>query len=72
MAQLRKSLKDFDALIEPGSPMTNQFDALVEELTKASRSLRQLTDTIQKQPDSIIMGRKGIPYSRENIGAPGK
>ena len=72
MAQLRKSLKDFDGLIEPGSPMASQFDALVEELTKASRSLRQLTDTIQTQPDSIIMGRKGVPYSRENIGASGK
>ena len=72
MKQLRKSLQDFDALIEPGSPMTNQFDALVQELTKASRSLRQLTDTIQSQPNSVIMGRKGIPYSRENIGAPGQ
>lgn len=72
MKQLRKSLKDFDALIEPGSPMTNQFDALVQELTRTSRSLRQLTDSIQSQPDSVIMGRKGVPYSRENIGAPGQ
>lgn len=72
MKQLRKSLKDFDALIEPGSPMTNQFDTLVQELTRTSRSLRQLTDSIQSQPDSVIMGRKGLPYSRENIGAPGQ
>jgi len=72
MKQLRKSLKDFDSLIEPGSPMTSQFDTLVQELTRTSRSLRQLTDSIQSQPDSVIMGRKGVPYSRENIGAPGQ
>lgn len=70
MKQLRKSLSDFDALIEPGSPMNNQFDSLVQELTKTSRSLRQLTESIQSQPNSVIMGRKGEPYSRENIGAP--
>lgn len=72
MKQLRKSLQDFDTLIEPGSPMTNQFDALVQELTRTSRSLRLLTDSIQSQPDSVIMGRKGVPYSRENIGASGQ
>lgn len=69
MKQLRKSLSDFDALIEPGSPMTSQFDSLVQELTRTSRSLRQLTEMIESQPNSVIMGRKGETYSRENIGA---
>ena len=53
----------------PGSPLPGDAEQVLDDLKRALQSLRGLTDTLQKQPDSVILGRKTQSYSRENLGA---
>ena len=41
------------------SPLMYDLSQSLRELTKAARSIQMLTDTLQKQPDSLIFGKGG-------------
>ena len=69
LAQFEKTFKNIDALVAPGSPLPADTAQALEDLKRALQSLRGLTDALQKQPDSVILGRKTQSYSRENLGA---
>ena len=69
LAQFEKTFKNLDALVAPGSPLPGDAEQVLDDLKRALQSLRGLTDTLQKQPDSVILGRKTQSYSRENLGA---
>lgn len=72
LLQLETSLKHLDALVAPGSPLPANMDFALEDLKRSLRSLRALTDSLQTQPESLLLGTKNQPYSRDSLGAPAK
>lgn len=72
LKQIQKTLDNFDGLIAPGSPLPQNINIMVEELTRGIQSIRTLSDTLQTQPDSILRGRNTKNYSRETLGATSK
>lgn len=72
LVQVESSFKNLDTMIAPGSPLPANIDAALEDIKRSLRSLRVLTDALQSQPDSLIRGRSGQPYSRDTLGAPAR
>jgi paraquat-inducible protein B len=72
LVQVESSFKNLDSMIAPGSPLPGNIDSVLDDLKRSLRSLRTLTDSIQAQPDSLILGRSGQSYSRDTLGAPTK
>lgn len=62
--QLNGTLKAMDqavqklsAMLESDSPLNSSVDQTLRELNRSLRSLRDLTDTLQSQPSSLLRGR---------------
>ena len=72
LVQVESSFKNLDSMIAPGSPLPANIDATIEDIKRSVNSLRVLTDSLQSQPDSLIRGRTGQPYSRDTLGATAK
>jgi paraquat-inducible protein B len=72
LSQIELTVKNFNKLIAPGSPLTSNTEAMLDDLKSSLKSLRSLTDSLQANPDAIIRGRSTQPYSRDTLGASGK
>jgi paraquat-inducible protein B len=44
--------------LEPGSMTHYELDNLLQELTKAASSVKQLTDYLEQNPEALIRGKK--------------
>jgi len=65
---LTKVLENFDGLVAPDSQLPQNVAIMLEELTRGLNSFRNLTETLQAQPDSLIRGHNIKNYSRETLG----
>jgi paraquat-inducible protein B len=52
------NLKNLKQATAPGSPVTYQLATTLEELSAAARSLRQLTDMLERNPETLLRGKK--------------
>ncbi len=59
MQKLQGSLAQIDRLTAQNSPTQYQLNEMLEEVTAASRSVRSLAETLQRQPQSLWRGKKG-------------
>ncbi|MEB4591705.1 MlaD family protein [Candidatus Thiothrix sp. Deng01] len=57
--KIQESMLQIDRLTARNSPTQQQLQEMLEELTAASRSVRSLTETLQRQPASLLRGKKG-------------
>lgn len=55
--QVKVTLGDVHATIAPDSPVTYQLTATLKEMSEASRSLRELTDYLQRNPSALVRGK---------------
>lgn len=69
LTQIESGIKNLNSLIAPGSPLPINVDFVLDDLKRSLRSLRTLTDSLQTQPDSLLLGTKNQPYSRDTLGA---
>jgi paraquat-inducible protein B len=53
-----KSAQSVLGNLEPGSTGYYEFHKLLQELTQASRSMKQLTDFLEQHPESLIRGKE--------------
>jgi paraquat-inducible protein B len=44
--------------LEPGSTTHYELEQLLQELTQAASSVKQLTDYLEQNPNSLIRGKK--------------
>ena len=63
-AQITQTLDSFDrlsneasALIEPGSDLRHEFESMLRELVRTARSIRLLSEYIERNPNAILTGR---------------
>ena len=59
LQKIQGSMAQIDRLTAQNSPTQYQLQEMLEEVTAASRSVRSLTETLQRQPSSLIRGKKG-------------
>ncbi len=45
--------------MEPGSPMTVNLNKALEELSSAARSIRSLSDYLDRHPEALLQGKSG-------------
>jgi paraquat-inducible protein B len=48
-------------IIAPNAPLENQLNSMLMEMGGAARSLRLLTDYLERHPESLIRGKAGEP-----------
>jgi paraquat-inducible protein B len=57
LEQARLTLQTVQTLVDPASPLAAQLSASLQEITKAARSMRLLTDYLERNPSSVVRGR---------------
>jgi paraquat-inducible protein B len=57
IGQVKATLGDVHTTIAPDSPVTYQLTATLKEMSEASRSLRELTDYLQRNPSALVRGK---------------
>jgi paraquat-inducible protein B len=57
LQKIQSSMAQIDHLTAQNSPTQYQLQEMLKEVTAASRSIRTLTETLQRQPTSLIRGK---------------
>jgi paraquat-inducible protein B len=57
LQQLQASLAQIDRLTARNSPTQYQLDEMMEEVTNAARSVRTLSETLERKPNSLLRGK---------------
>jgi paraquat-inducible protein B len=55
------TLNTANGLVGPGSAQLEELDQTLQELTRAARSVRVLTDYLERHPEALIRGKRGNP-----------
>ena len=58
IAAFEQTMNNVDSLVEPGSATTFQLNKALKELGMASRAIKQLADTLNEQPESLVRGKR--------------
>lgn len=59
VGQAEKTLNTTDGVVATAKPVTQDLQALVRELTATARSIRGLTDYLERHPEALIRGKRG-------------
>ena len=54
----QKALRDIDALLNENSTQVYNLSIALEEITRAARSVRIFAETIERQPETLLKGKK--------------
>jgi paraquat-inducible protein B len=66
LRQANKSLTDISNLLAPDSALPTNSQRAMEELARAARSLRALSDYLQANPEALLRGRGPDPIPGRN------
>jgi paraquat-inducible protein B len=58
LTNLQKSTSELDQILRPDSTFRYQLDSSLSEISAAAASIQQLSDFLQRHPNSILFGRK--------------
>lgn len=61
LVSARETLTLLDGVLAPDSPLHDRSSRLAEDLGEAARSIRGLVDMLQRDPQSLLFGRKAPP-----------
>lgn len=59
LADVRRTLQTADRLLASDAPVQQELRETLREVSKAAASLKHLADMIERQPEALIMGKKG-------------
>ena len=59
LEQMRQTLTSAQQLITPNAPVGYELWKTLRELSEAARSLRGLTDYLERHPNAVLFGRQG-------------
>ena len=57
LAQAQATLANLQATFDPEAPLAYQLNETLIELSKSARSMRELTDYLERNPSSIVRGK---------------
>jgi paraquat-inducible protein B len=58
LTNLQKSTAQLDQILKPDSSLRYQLDSSLSEISSAATAIQQLSDFLQRHPNSILFGRK--------------
>jgi phospholipid/cholesterol/gamma-HCH transport system substrate-binding protein len=58
LANLQRSTAELNQILKPDSNLRYQLDSLLSEISAAAASIQQLSDFLQRHPNSILFGRR--------------
>jgi paraquat-inducible protein B len=58
LGNLQKSTAELSLMLKPDSTLRYQLDSSLSEISAAAASIQQLSDFLQRHPNSILFGRK--------------
>jgi paraquat-inducible protein B len=61
MVEARKAIDAADAVLKPNSPLSQDARDAMREIARAAAAFRVLADYLERQPDSLLWGKKGEP-----------
>jgi paraquat-inducible protein B len=61
LASARDTLRLLDGVLAPDSPLHDRSSRLAEELGETARAIRALVEMLQRDPQSLLFGRKAPP-----------
>jgi paraquat-inducible protein B len=61
MENAERTLASAESLVRPGSPVRQDLQRMLREMTEAARSLRLLADQLERHPESLIRGKENAP-----------
>lgn len=56
--EVKKAAVSFDNMTNPNSPNGGQLNITLEEISKTARSIRGLTDYLERNPNALLSGKK--------------
>ncbi len=56
--EVKKAATSFDDMINPSAPDGGQLSITLEEISKTARSIRGLTDYLERNPNALLTGKK--------------
>ena len=59
LRQARATLQATERTLGPGAPLQANAQQLIEELQRAARSVRTLTDYLERHPEALLRGKSG-------------
>ena len=59
IGQAERTLNTTDSVVATTRPVAHDLQALVRELTATARSIRGLTDYLERHPEALIRGKRG-------------
>jgi len=57
IGQLERTLKSVDQTVAPDSALNHSLNEALDDISDAARSMKQLTDQLQRYPDSLLRGQ---------------
>ena len=59
LAGARTTLGNANTLVAPDSVLGAQLGSTLDEVSRAARGLRELTDYLERHPEALIRGKPG-------------
>lgn len=59
IAAFEQGMREVEGLASADSPTLYQLNAALQEVTRASRSLQALANTLEQQPEALLRGKRG-------------
>jgi paraquat-inducible protein B len=69
MVDARKAIDAADAVLKPNSPLSQDARDAMREIARAAAAFRVLADYLERQPDSLLWGKKGEPPVEKKEGS---
>jgi paraquat-inducible protein B len=57
LAKLDNAVDDLEKLVDADAPLQYELRRALSELTSAARAVREMADTIEQKPESLIRGK---------------
>lgn len=58
LSELKKTLTELKEALEPNSPLQRDLRKTLKETTRSAQTIRDLADTLEAEPESLIKGKK--------------
>lgn len=58
LSELKKTLAELKEALEPNSPLQRDLRKTLKETTRSAQTIRDLADTLEAEPESLIKGKK--------------
>ena len=59
LVSARGTIDNTNNLVEPNSVQAQELDSTLQEVSRAARSMRVLTDYLERHPEALLRGKKG-------------